>query len=87
MVTQRSSALRIALFLSISALLVTSSLAACGGSEDNGAGPTVSSSSPGSGAGATGAHLAQHHVDERDGAADGDHAVVRAVDRARRVRT
>ncbi|MFL5345200.1 MAG: ice-binding family protein [Hyalangium sp.] len=50
MVTQRSSALRIALFLSISALLVTSTLAACEGSEDNNAAPTVSSSSPEDGA-------------------------------------
>lgn len=50
MVTQRSSALRMALLLSFSALLVTSTLAACGGSEDDGAAPTVSSSSPADGA-------------------------------------
>jgi hypothetical protein len=50
MVTQRSSALRIALLVSFSTLLVTSTLAACGGSEDNGAAPTVSSSSPADGA-------------------------------------
>ena len=50
MVTQRSSALRIALVLSFSALLVTSTLAACGGPEDTGAAPTVSSSNPAAGA-------------------------------------
>lgn len=46
MVTQRSSALRIALLSFFSILLVTSTLTACGGSEDDGAAPTVSSSSP-----------------------------------------
>lgn len=50
MVTQRSSALRIALFLSISAFLVTSTLAACGGSENNDAAPAVGSSNPEDGA-------------------------------------
>jgi hypothetical protein len=46
MVTQRSSASRIALLSFFSILLVASTLTACGGSEDDGAAPTVSSSSP-----------------------------------------
>jgi hypothetical protein len=50
LVTQHSSALRIALVLSFSALLFTSTLAACGGPEETGDAPTVSAAHPADGA-------------------------------------
>ena len=50
MATQHSSAMRIAWVLSFSALLATSTLAACGGPDETGVVPTVSSSHPADGA-------------------------------------